>query len=747
MKTYLLIILWSFLSLNLVAQEISWIPIPGPEGGNVSYLGETADHTLYMGDLYQGSLWVYNEPMASWEERYDDNLGIQRVLGIAENRIYVLGNSNGQTGLYYSDDYGQNWISSTLGRAPAELWIASDNTLYVMANDTLYRSDDEASSWVFCHAQGEDEYSMALSIDDTGGLFYTHTHGMRISGDKGRTWDEIDFEEYSFLSSVRFQGDMMYSLAMSARDGKLYRSQDDGNTWEGIELSIEAEVHEVWPHTSGALFARTYTTLHISLDQGDTWQEILTIDETSIQRIFFKDENQVYVITGNEMIYSSDLGQSWQQGELPEFTYSFYLDHSGTLYAMSSGGIMRTLDQGKSWHSFNTGYRNQEFYGLIIDGMQRIYARQGSWQSSFFVRQHETNQWTTLDSLNGADLQRTPEGNLVLSLNEKLYYSSDHSKSWKQMPWDDDDPPHRIFVGKNNLLAVVTIEGSYHHENIHYTYDFGQTWQEIELDISDGDWTRISSFHITPDSTYFIATMGIYNESTWYRSVDKGVTIENIELRGNQMFSRSGKLIMIGGEGFFISRTGGVFASDDNGDSWDTLRYDEGVYLEVPNYYLDNRQNIYSLVGNSLSVSYNDGVDWQELSSDPINGLIKFLTFSADNNLYCQTRDTRIFRASNIPMSIEDEGISVARALNYPNPFSGGTTIVYSLEEPGKVAIGIYDLSGKLVNTLPSLRQSAGKHEIHWDRTDPTGKRLNAGTYFIKISTETFTDTIITIAK
>jgi hypothetical protein len=50
-----------------------------------------------------------------------------------------------------------------------------------------------------------------------------------------------------------------------------------------------------------------------------------------------------------------------------------------------------------------------------------------------------------------------------------------------------------------------------------------------------------------------------------------------------------------------------------------------------------------------------------------------------------------------------------------PNPFSSGLSIDYSLSEPGKVELSVYDLTGRLVENLEFSSLPAGEHISTWN--------------------------------
>jgi hypothetical protein len=64
-----------------------------------------------------------------------------------------------------------------------------------------------------------------------------------------------------------------------------------------------------------------------------------------------------------------------------------------------------------------------------------------------------------------------------------------------------------------------------------------------------------------------------------------------------------------------------------------------------------------------------------------------------------------------------------------PNPFSGGTRISFAVPAASSVSLRIYDVKGRLVETLVSGAVSAGTHNVEWDGRSSNGSRVAPGIY------------------
>ncbi len=87
------------------------------------------------------------------------------------------------------------------------------------------------------------------------------------------------------------------------------------------------------------------------------------------------------------------------------------------------------------------------------------------------------------------------------------------------------------------------------------------------------------------------------------------------------------------------------------------------------------------------------------------------------------------------------ENFSLNNIYNYPNPFNPITTLEYDLPEDAVVNITIYDMMGRVVNTLVNGSQTAGYKSIQWDATNNLGDPVSAGLYIYTIQAGEFRQT------
>jgi hypothetical protein len=78
---------------------------------------------------------------------------------------------------------------------------------------------------------------------------------------------------------------------------------------------------------------------------------------------------------------------------------------------------------------------------------------------------------------------------------------------------------------------------------------------------------------------------------------------------------------------------------------------------------------------------------------------------------------------------------------NYPNPFNSQTNIEYQVPNQSYIKLEIYDILGQKIRTLINEEKNPGNFSINWNGKNDFGNSVNSGIYFIKFSSDSFSDT------
>ncbi len=71
---------------------------------------------------------------------------------------------------------------------------------------------------------------------------------------------------------------------------------------------------------------------------------------------------------------------------------------------------------------------------------------------------------------------------------------------------------------------------------------------------------------------------------------------------------------------------------------------------------------------------------------------------------------------------------------SYPNPFTDQSTIYYSVTEPQKVEVSVYNFLGQRTKTLINSNLETGSYSVVWDGKNNSGLTIPKGIYFLQIA-------------
>lgn len=245
----------------------------------------------------------------------------------AGSRLVVVGDRGH---ILYSDDQGKNWVQAQVPTRQllTAVHFADARHGWAVGHDALIlATDDGGQSW---SKQFEDPQREAPLLDvwfkDVSTGFAVGAYGTLLATqDGGRHWQDIgerlDNEDQYHLNGIASVKDA--GLFIVGEAGSMFRSPDDGQTWEKLEGPYQ-----------GSLFGVTGTAQASTL--------------------------LAFGLRGN-LFRSTDFGDSWTQvtlaaarGPLEFGLANAALLADGSLVLVGNGGsVLRSTDDGRSFAVFN----------------------------------------------------------------------------------------------------------------------------------------------------------------------------------------------------------------------------------------------------------------------------------------------------------------------------------------------------------------------------------------------------------
>jgi hypothetical protein len=87
----------------------------------------------------------------------------------------------------------------------------------------------------------------------------------------------------------------------------------------------------------------------------------------------------------------------------------------------------------------------------------------------------------------------------------------------------------------------------------------------------------------------------------------------------------------------------------------------------------------------------------------------------------------------SLGVDVDKVAAAPAAPIIAPNPFNPATHVLFSLTQPGRVQVAVYDLSGRRVALVADGHFSAGDQDVLWTGRDDAGRSVSSGVYFVRV--------------
>ncbi len=755
---------------------------PANIGGRISDLEYDPNNSqiIYAGAATGGILKSTNGGL-NFFPVFDDNavlpIGDIAVDPVNSNIIYAgTGEANGGHnnfaggGIYKSTNGGTSWQMTglqntvSIGRIiidpfnPLKIYVAAVGSYFGPNPDRgIYRSDNGGANWTKILFISDSTGAIDIAVDPVnsnnlyaamwqktrypnGGQLFGSTSGIYKSTNGGNNWTALGAGNGLPNSSSTSVGRIGISISKS-NPNILYSIFTNGTTYLGFFKTTNAGLNwtnadpnnqlqdgfstfswyfgqvRVHPTNPSIVYVLDFAIMKTT-NSGTSWTDLTGFDiHVDNHALAFKPGAPETIIEGNDggIYNSTNGGNSFTKvAELPitQF-YEIGIDKTNPqrLYGgtQDNGTNRTTTGSVSDWESI---YGGDGFY-VIVDytNPNVIYAESqngGFGKSSdggisfddatAGINPSEKRNWST-------PVVMDPNNSNVLYFGtNKVYRTTNAAANWTAISPDltNGNQPRlgtvtTIDVSKTNPNMIIAGTDD---ANVWITSNSGTNWTKVSATLPYRWITRVAIDPLNENISYVT-----FNGLKWrdpqphiFRTTNKGQTWSDI----------SNNLPDAPVNAFAIDplRTNVLFAGSDVGC-----------------YYSTNTGQSWQFLGSGLPM-----VSVYDMKIHPTAYYLAIGTHG--RSMYKIDLNTIIGINSNEQLTASDYKLEQ----NFPNPFNPETTIKYSVSRKSFVQIKVYDISGRLINSLVAKALIAGSYSAVWNGKDITGNNVSSGIYFYNMT-------------
>lgn len=761
---------WNSIGPTNIAGRIKAIVID-PKNPQIVYVGAAG-----------GGVWKSTNDGSTWRALTDfmPNLRINAlaihptnsnilIAGCGEGWVLWQGGYMYGRGIYRTEDGGENWTllaATNIANFQYIFDLSFDpftpSTMLASTDKGIFRSSDDGATWskkfpqfgtaralhsVFAKTKNGVAYA-AMS----GGSSY---QGLYKSTDAGQTWIAINSgisipSAYSRIQLAVAPSNSDILLAAYVDDATdacaaVYKSIDGGTSWQ-----IAAIPRNEWNND-------TYVG-----PQG-SYNNALVFHPT--------DPNIIYA-GGIDVYKSQDGARSWiriTNAYTPSTTPFVHPDHHAiavhpttpqTVYFGHDGGMTRTVSGGISFDSKNTGLSVTQFHSVaphpttdqVIGGTQdngNLVSFGGS--TSFTDATGADGGYAIIDYTNPQYVyaeayflwfRRSANGGSPGTFQDKMNGIPRATQGEYQYPGTTDRVSFYAPFEMDPVNSSILYAGTY---RLFKTTNRADNWTAITNDITGSPYSTITSIAIAKSNTkvlYVGSSGGMIQVST-----DGGASWSAIR---NGLPSRYVSDLAVDPNNAAIAyvtfsgfSSGHIYRTTDYGSNWENIS-GSGVtgIPDVPcNTVLVHPTKPNTIYVGSDFGAYettDGGQNWSLINSGMGNVTVADLRLRKDGILFAATHGRGLFRSSYSLLDTQslNRPFDFTLGQNFPNPFgeaanSGNpsTFIRYEIGTASNVTLHVFDITGRLVNTIVDGQQQAGKYAVEFN-----GIGFGSGVYLYRLT-------------
>jgi ligand-binding sensor domain-containing protein len=483
---------------------------------------------------------------------------------------------------------------------------------------------------------------------------------------------------------------------------------NDGKLWMGLFGGVVCKEDSIWKHwdfdnsrllhsvrslaldSEGNIWAGTYEGL--TMFDGTSWQQDTSCPVRSIWRLYFDDNDDYWVGS-----YVGSYGLSKGLYKKHNNNWTYYKTSTNDLLSDKINCVC--AKDNIRWFGTSAGLakydgRNWYWYDENNSDLPYSYIQDVEFDNEGNLWVSTVAPYTTNESPYGALVKFDGSTWNQINLNNSglnTTYIHSISSSSLGMIWLGTDAGAACY--NNGTWSTFTTANSEILDN--WVYDI----YPLESEIWFGSYTGLTKL-----DGYGWETI------TSADSILPSTVVLNIEKSGNKLW--------------FETRAG---LSTYDGHDWETFTSSNSILPEKYYYSLSVvNDDVWVGTGKGL-FRYHDSnwIKYYADNSDILGNIVSDVASDGFNNIWitCPDQGISVFNDSTVISNISDhqnQNIPQDFILhqNFPNPLNPTTTISYELPEAQNITLQIYDITGRLVETLYKGYKEAGHWDLKWNASE-----------------------------
>jgi len=422
--------------------------------------------------------------------------------------------------------------------------------------------------------------------------------------------------------------------------------------------------------------------------------------------------------------------------------------------------IWRTTDGGLSWTTHEVGYvqtlkgvafLNSQL-GLAVGhmGMFRTVDGGEAWERPLGGMRPLYSSVSFSDPLNGWCVDNN---------NTSLLYTIDGGENWTSIPSPSTMSLFQLRLASESEIWVIGLMGT-----VMRTVNGGEEWIDLDVPViaipedlaiyenhvwivgsqgmvihsedSGANWelqetgitSRLNSIDFVDSDHGIIAG----DEQSIFTTDNGGTTWTQQSIQAGSNFTDV-DLIDVDW-GYAVSDDGYVLRTEDGGVSWTELLHVTTADFSTVQFVDRQSGWAMALVGG-IFYTQDGGETWEEQSGVAFYGATDMCIVPP----FAWAVGGSVVARYTPPLDVDKDPVSIPREHSlsaYPNPFNSTTTLAYDIPQAGETTLQVFDITGRLVETLKDRVIPAGTYSIQFD-----GQQLASGVYFIRLESNQQQDT------